>query len=53
MHDITLHYTRHQLFELLDQDGVLLNDALEERTLLQQAVSTFDSLVPTNVVEVG
>ena len=48
-----MNLIRHQTFELLDEEGLLRNDALPERTLLEQFVLTFESLFPRNAVEVG
>jgi hypothetical protein len=48
-----LYFTSsHQTFELLDQENMLLNDAIMERTLLEQIVSAFESLFPRNAVDV-
>lgn len=43
--------TRYQHFSLIDSDNYLINDAPLQRTLLEQILSIFDSLVPNNVVQ--
>lgn len=43
--------TRYKHFSLIDTDNFLVNDAPVQRTLLEQILSIFDSLVPNNVVQ--
>lgn len=41
----------NQKFHLQDEDNILMNDALVERTLAEQVLGTFESLFPNNVVQ--
>jgi Na+/H+-dicarboxylate symporter len=43
--------TRYNRFHLLDKEDLLINDAFPPRTFLDQMLSTFDSLVPSNVIQ--
>lgn len=40
------------MFDLMDTDNVLINSALVQRDLLDQVMSTFESLVPSNFAQV-
>jgi hypothetical protein len=42
------HYDR---FSLIDKQDLLVNDAMIQRTFLDQMLSTFESLVPSNVIQ--
>lgn len=43
--------TRYERFSLIDTEDILINDAMVQRTFLDQILSTFDSLVPNNVIQ--
>lgn len=46
-----LIFTRYQTFDLQDQDNVLVNSAMVERTLLDQVLSTAFSIIPNNFTQ--
>lgn len=43
---------RYQAFDLQDPENALINSAIMERSLLDQVISTVDSLVPQNFTQV-
>lgn len=43
--------TRYDRFSLIDSEDRLVNDAMVQRTFLDQILSTFESLVPNNVIQ--
>jgi hypothetical protein len=45
-------FRRYQSFDLMDTDNRLVNSALVERDLLDQVMSTFESLIPNNFAQV-
>jgi hypothetical protein len=43
--------TSYEKFSLIDSEDALINDAITDRSFLDQILSTFDSLVPNNVIQ--